>query len=138
MSNQLVMMERSAMPKKIKRNSLVQEVIRRLRNTSRCLPWSVKSKILSEFSFAMKLSGWPEKFRLETIKSGVLGYERQCQVADRGGTPLHRPQGYQAAERRKKKLLTPHTWYRPADAPIFIPATPGEELKKRASRHAAF
>ena len=77
----------------------------------------------------MKLSGWPEKFRLETIQSGVIGYERQCRVSDSGGTPLHRPQGYQAAERRKKKLLTPHTWYRPADAPIFIPATPGEELK---------
>ena len=77
----------------------------------------------------MKLSGWSEKFRMETIQSGVIGYERQCQVSDNGGTPLHRPQGYQAAERRKKKLLTPHTWYRPADAPIFIPATPGEELK---------
>ena len=56
MSNKLVMMERSAMPTKIKRNALVQEVIRRLRNTSRSLPWSVKSKILSDFSFAMKLS----------------------------------------------------------------------------------
>ena len=51
-----MMMERSAMPTKIKRNALVQEVIRRLRNTSRSLPWSVKSKILSDFSFAMKLS----------------------------------------------------------------------------------
>ena len=94
MSNPLVMMERSAMPTKIKRNALVQEVIRRLRNTSRRLPWSEKSRILSEFSFAMKLSGWSEKFRLETIKSGVIGYERQCQVADRRGTALHRPQGY--------------------------------------------
>ena len=51
----------SAMPMKIKRNALVQEVIRRLRNTStsRSLPW--------EFSSSTKLSRLSEK-------SGVLGY----------------------------------------------------------------
>ena len=34
---------------------------------------------------------------------------------------------HQLVERRKTKLLTP---YRPADAPIFISATVGEELKE--------
>ena len=78
MSSKYVMMQNSAMPMKIKRNALVQEVIRRLRNTSRSLQWSIKAEILSEFSYSMKMSGWSEKFRQETIQSGVLGYERQC------------------------------------------------------------
>ena len=96
MSSKYVMMQDSAMPMKIKRNALVQEVIRRLRNTSRSLAWSQKSEILSEFSFSMRLSGWSEKFRLETIQSGVWGYERQCRVSDAGGRPLYRPRSYQA------------------------------------------
>ena len=77
-SHHLLMLERSALPAKMKRNSLVQEGIRRLRNTKRELDWSVKSEILSEFSFSLYMSGYSEKFRLETIQSAVIGYERQC------------------------------------------------------------
>ena len=60
-SNKLTMVERSAMPMQIKRNSLVQEGIRRLRNT--------KKEIFSEYSFSLMLSGYSEKLRLETIKA---------------------------------------------------------------------
>ena len=80
------------------------------------------------------MSGWSEKFRQETIQSGVLGYERQCRVSDAGGRPLYRPRSYEAEERRMKKALTKTTWYKPADAALFIPATPGEELKKNIER----
>ena len=134
MSSKYVMVQNSAMPMKIKRNALVQEVIRRLRNTSRSLSWSVKAEILSEFSMSMKMSGWSEKFRFETIQSGVLGFERQCRVSDAGGRPMYRPRSYEAEERRRKKALTKTSWYRPADAALFIPATPGEELKKNIER----
>ena len=30
----------------------------------------------------MMLSGYSEKFRLDTIQAAVKGYERQCQEAD--------------------------------------------------------
>ena len=129
-SNKLTMMERSAMPTQIKRNSLVQEGIRRLRNTKRDLPWSVKSEILSEYSFSLMLSGYSEKFRLDTIQAAVKGYERQCQEADTGGAPLHRPRSWNQSERRKKKLLTKTSWYRPHNAVGFYPSTPGGELAK--------
>ena len=33
-----------------------------------------------------------------------------------------------------KKALTKTSWYKPADAALFIPATPGEELKKNIER----
>ena len=134
MSSKYVMMQNSAMPMKIKRNALVQEVIRRLRNTSRSLQWSIKAEILSEFSYSMKMSGWSEKFRQETIQSGVLGYERQCRVSDAGGRPLYRPRSYEAEERRRKKALTKTSWYKPADAALFIPATPRKELKMNIER----
>ena len=62
------------------------------------------------------------------------GYERQCRVSDAGGRPLYRPRSYEAEERRRKKALTKTSWYRPADAALFIPATPGEELKKNIEK----
>ena len=123
MSNHRVMLARSAMPPNIKRNSLAQEVIRRLRNTSRDLPWSEKAAILTEFSHSMMCSGYSEKFRLEIIQAGVVGFERQCAEADSGGTPVHRPRSYNLEERMKKKMLTKTSWYRPFDAVGFFPGT---------------
>ena len=75
-SNPLLMLENSAMPMKVKRNSLAQEGIRRLRNCSRDLPWSEKAEILSEFSHKLMLSGYSERFRLDIIQSAVRGYQR--------------------------------------------------------------
>ena len=125
------MLEKSAMPLKVKRNSLVQEGIRRLRNTKRELPWNVKADILSEFCHKMKISGYSERFRLEVIQSAVRGYDRQCDRADQGITPLHRPRSYQRAERLKQKLMTRTSWYRPANSVIFVQATPRAELVKK-------
>ena len=95
MSNHMVMMARSAMPNKIKLNSLVQEVIRRLRNTSRELPWSVKANILFQFSHSLMCSEYSEDFRLKVIQAGVIGFERQCQVVDNAlRISLHRLRCY--------------------------------------------
>ena len=129
-SNHLVMLARSAMPNNIKRNSLVQEVIRRLRNTRRDLPWSEKAAILSEFSHSMMCSGYTEQFRLEIIQAGVIGFERQCQAADNGGTPIHRPWSYNREERDRNKLMTKTSWYRPFDTTVFLPSTPNGLLAK--------
>ena len=127
-SSPLLMLERSAMPTRIKRNTLAEEGLRRLRNTKRDLPWEMKADILSEFSFSMMLSGYSEKVRCEIIQSVLTGYERQCDRADKGITPLHRPRDYNREERKKKKLLAKSTWYWPKDAVGFFPGTPGGEL----------
>ena len=133
-SNPKLMLEKSAMPMKVKRSSLVQEGIRRLRNTKRELLWDVKSEILSEFSHKLKLSGYSAKFRQEVIQSAVRGYRQQCERADKGGTPLHRPRSYQREERRKKKLLAATSWYRPASVVGFFPMTAGGKLAKQVQQ----
>ena len=124
------MLERSAMPSKIKRNSLVQEGIRRLRNTRRSLPWSEKAEILSQYSHSLMSSRYSEKYRYQIITAAVNGYERQCARADRGGTPLHRPRQYEQEARLRRKLLTKTSWYRPHNAVGFFPPTPGNILVK--------
>ena len=65
------MLNDSAMPIKVKRSSLGQEEIRRLRNTSREMPRKVKAHILSEFSHKLMLSGYDKKLRLDIIQSAL-------------------------------------------------------------------
>ena len=68
-----LILSRSALPTKIKWASLVQEGVRRLVNTRRQLDWdTIKVDILSEFSWAMKISGYSEKFRLDVITAAIV------------------------------------------------------------------
>ena len=96
-----VILSNSALPTKIKRASLVQEAIRRLLNTSRYEDWNTKAEILTEFSYALMISGYSEKWRMDTIKSAINGYNKKCSRANAGVSPLHRPRSFQAENRRR-------------------------------------
>ena len=74
MANPILMTKSSAMPFQVKRASLAQEALRRLRNTSRSLPWSEAASILSEYSHKLMLSGWSEADRFDFISAGLAGY----------------------------------------------------------------
>ena len=130
-SNPLLMLNQSAMSSKVKRASLTQEALRRLRNTKREIPWERKAEILSEYSHKLMVSGYNERFRSDVIKSAVEGYNNQCRRADTGTVPLHRPREFDEENRRRKKLMSKSSWFRPADTVLFIPATPNSELANR-------
>ena len=63
--------------------------------------------------------------------SGMKGFERQLMRNDQGEYPLHRPKGYQRAERLREKTMKRRTWYKPFDAVMFYPTTPRGELAQR-------
>ena len=131
MANPLVIHQRSAMPAKVKRECLTNEVIRIMRNTCREAPIEVKRCYMSDFANRMRASGYRERFRREIIESGMKGYEKQVQRNNRGERPLYRWKGYMREEREEKKALKKRAWYRPHDTVLFCPATPGGELAKR-------
>ena len=76
----------------------------------------------------MARSGYPEGYRVEVIKSGVTGFERQLEASQKGEKPLFRPRDWQKDERRKHKLARKVSWYRPADCVGFFPPSPRGEL----------
>ena len=131
MANPLVIHQKSAMPEKVKRRCLSNEVMRILRNTSREQPQEVKKFYLSEFSQRMRMSGYSERFRREIMVSGIRGYERQLKDSDDGVCPMHRSRGYRKEERMKEKYMKKRSWYKPCDAVLFCPSTPRGELAKR-------
>ena len=75
-------------------------------------------------------NGYHAKFRLEVIQAAVVGYECKVARAESGGQPLYRPGDYQPEERRKKKMMSKTSWYRPANTVGFFPATPDGALAK--------
>ena len=79
----------------------------------------------------MMISGYPEQWRLETLKAAITTYERQCKRADTGEAPLHRPRGWDRAGRVRRKAMTRTSWYRPYSAVGFYPPTPGHVLRDR-------
>ena len=132
MSNPLVMMECSAMPTKVKRTTLTQEVVRILRNISKELPKETANKHLSEFSSRMMASEYTEKFRLEVIKAGVEGFEKMIKVEEAGGRPVNRPRTWETDRRQEKKQLKKRNWFSSGGhhVPLFIPHTPNSQLAK--------
>ena len=82
----------------------------------------------------MARSGYPESYRLEVIKSGVTGFERQLEASRAGQKPLFRPREWQQEERRKGKMVKKSSWYRPADCVGFYPPTPRGELNQEINK----
>ena len=80
MSNHLLMLEISAMPARVKRATLTQEVITIRRNIRPDLPWEVTTKHLNKFCQRMKASGYNENYRLQILKAGMTGYDRMLEV----------------------------------------------------------
>ena len=84
-SSKYVMMQSSAMSAKVKMNTLMHEVIRRLRNTRVALQWEdYQAPMLTMFCKKMARSGYHRGYREEVTQSGVLGFERQL-AASRSG-----------------------------------------------------
>ena len=65
MAQHQTILEKSAMPMRIKIQVLSQEVIRILMNTKGILPWLDKTEHLSQFVLRMKDSGYSGKSRLK-------------------------------------------------------------------------
>ena len=80
----------------------------------------------------MKNSGYSEEFRAKVLRSGMMGYNKILGEDMAGRRPLYRPKSWAAsscrlAKQKKKKNCLGSFW----KSCIFVPPTPGSELKKR-------
>ena len=110
-SNQLLMLEMSAMPAGMKRTVLTQEVVRVRKNTRVGLPWETTVKHLNDLSMRLKMSGYDEAYRYQVIKSGVEGFNKMLQEEEKGGRPIHRPRTWDEDLRQKNKYFQKKHWF---------------------------
>jgi hypothetical protein len=127
-TSQYCVLNRSAVPAKVKRVALVQEGLRRLRNTRPALVEECKVEQMEDLAEMMLHSGYPEDYRAGVLQAALVGYQRQVEADAKGDKPLYRPREWRQEERRKRRGLRRAAWFRPADTVLFLPATPNSEL----------
>ena len=111
MNSPYCIMERSAMPEKVKITTMVQEVIRRLRNCHKVVPESEVREELSKFAEKMKRSGYAEKTRKMVIIAGKKGFETMKREGEAGIRRMYRTHEEGKERRWAKKLGGKTSWY---------------------------
>ena len=133
MAPQRLLMAESAQPWQQKRTTWTQEVIRRMLRTRKQLSCQKKKLILSDCMQLMKNSGYQAKFRKEVLLAGLSGYGKILE-ADRAGTkPLYRSRDWRLSApglEDKKKRKAKRWLGGDYKSYIFVPHTPGSELRK--------
>ena len=135
MASKLLIMEKSAMPARVKRTALTQYGLRILRNCKLELEWEEKAKFLSDFSEQLRMSGYNAKVRAEILQSILEGWDKMVKEQEEGRRPINRAYTWREQERREGKWRKKNTWFKGGKGEftsvMFCPHTPGGELAKR-------
>ena len=111
MASKFAIMKASALPEKTKVNSLSNDLIRRMKNTSEMLAQKTRDLVVDSFTERLLLSGYrTEQVRDITI-AGLSGYERVVKLEAENKGKIHRSATSTSANRYKKKLVGKSTWF---------------------------
>ena len=112
-----------------------QEIVRILRNCCRSLPADVTRKHVEEYVTHMQYSGYDREFRAQVVESAMKTFDSMLARDASGEEPLYRPREWNRVGRAKARRAKKSDWFKKGKAGnesvIFVPATPGSELKKR-------
>ena len=127
-SNKMTIHKRTAVPYKDKRQTVLQEALRRLRNTHPDLGDTVRDKHLTEYSKSMKLSGWNETERHQVIKGALNIYQEERNKHRRGERQLYRNKVERQKDKEKK--LDNNLWFMKGGhtSTLKLNHTPGDKL----------
>ena len=82
----------------------------------------------------MQFSGYSEAFRSQVVKSALNAYDLMLGKDQRGEEPLYRPREWRKVERAMERRAKKSEWFKGSkkknETVIFVPATPGDELRK--------
>ena len=125
-------LNRSAMPWSMKRSTLFNEGIRRLKNCSRSLPWAQKAKHLSDFSNMLRISGYDDRFRYTCIKGVIQRYQELEEMVRRGETDFYRTREKIDQQKQAKGGGNRATWFLKGNTTttLLTSSTPGSRLKR--------
>ena len=109
----------------------MNEVVRRILNTSTRLEWSeYVAPALTDYMVRMKVAGYDELYRKRTLEQALRIFDKMVIDDEDGVRPIHRPGNWQKEERRNEKRKKKRDWGTKGGciAPIIIPSTPNSEL----------
>ena len=101
MAKKTLIQRRSALGENVKVASLTQNIIRRMKNTSEDVPDEERRKIVDDYYWQLKLSGYSDEQSKKVIKAGLIGYEKLLLKCKQGKAKMHRS-AEEGWETRKK------------------------------------
>ena len=112
MANQVSNRNSSAIPEQQKVSTTAQEILRRIKNTSRDLPPEVVEEVLMTYMEELETGGYNEGWRSKVLESAVVGYERILRSEITGQGYVNRPETHTKLKRRWNKLVGKHSWFK--------------------------
>ena len=136
-SSKLVMAERSAHGVNTKRNVMVNELCRIMKNCSVYLPWAEAAGKMSYYVRRMEYCGYSEDFRYAVVKMAISRHKERIERWREEGTMYEerRSEKERQEDRNKKK----RDWYKSKDkydSVMFVQPTEGSMLKRRVQQLA--
>ena len=126
-------MKRSAIPDRTKKNTIFQEAIRRLYTTSLSVDGEVRKGIMADFSNMLRLSGYSQKFREDTLNGVISRWKQIITEVNEKKRQLHRS----TKEIKRQKLLKGSvdncTWFLKVEitTTMSVPITPASSLRNK-------
>ena len=130
-SNKNVMHADSAHSATCKKSVHVQEILRRVFNTSNRLDWDEEvAPVLTDYMGRMYLAGYGEGYRRNVLQHAFRILEIKEQEVRDGIRPRYRKKEWEAERRRNEKKMRKQNWSTKGGhiAPIMVPSTPRGEL----------
>ena len=130
--NPKVLLANSAFPWHSKRNIMVNEALRRLRNTAAELGPALQNQHLNLFMLKLKDSGYSEAFRVSVVQQAKEIYAKQLEQDRLGVKPLFRNRD-QILKDKKARSDSGLKWWSKGgqnhyNTVLFVPPTPGGKL----------
>ena len=112
MANQVSNRNSSAIPEQQKVSTTAQEVLRRVKNTSRDLPPEVVEEVLMTYMEELEARGYKEDWRSKVLESAMVGYEKMLRSEKTGQGYVNRPESHTKLKRRWNRLVGKHNWFK--------------------------
>ena len=75
------------------------------------MEWERKRKVMEEWSYKLKGSGYPHSFRHQVLKAAVEKWDVMRRVEDNGGRPIYRSREGHEDSRRLEKERKRESWH---------------------------
>ena len=131
MATKMLIHAKSAVPMRVKRTVLTQEMLRILLHCSRYDTWDNVRGHLNNFTKKMQYSGYEQEIRYDITKSAINAYQIMMENEANDIRPINRPKNWHRMERIKQKETKRKEWYKQGgfDTVLFVPSTPKGKLK---------
>ena len=136
MASRRVVAARSAGSNSEKRNVLVQECLRRLRNCGPNQPWAVKVHFMNQLMLDMKHAGHSEHFREIVAIKAISKYKAQVEDSVQGKKPLYRSRAeIKESEAERGGKARKDDWFRVDGytSTLNVLPTPGSKLARQTA-----